>query len=280
VDAVPRPTPAQLALLDRFERIAFRFAHRVNSNRVTKRASHWFTRNVGMGWVHPSVRHLLHVEGTDALRALRPDRGVLVCANHRSFFDLYVVTCALFRDTDLARRIYFPVRAEFFYETPLGMIVNGLMSAWSMYPPILRQPERSEFNKYTMGELVSVLQEPGTVVGFHPEGTRGQGDDPYTLLPAQPGVGQLILQAKPIVIPVFIHGLSNDLVAQVRSNYRRSGQRVILIFGEPMNLERFYAQTIRLRTSLDTAKAVHAAIAALGDRERALRERLGDRVVG
>ena len=43
-------------------------------------------------------------------------------------------------------------------------------------------------------------------------GTRGKGDSPYELLPAHPGVGQIVLQARPIAVPVFVNGLPNGLM--------------------------------------------------------------------
>jgi 1-acyl-sn-glycerol-3-phosphate acyltransferase len=265
------PTPGSLALLGRFERFAFRFCDLVNRTPLLKRLSHGFLRHVGAGWVHPCVRNLLVVDGLDRLRALAPPRGLLVCANHRTFFDLYVVTCLLFRETRLPRRVYFPVRSDFFYEGAAGLLVNGLMSAWSMYPPIVRQPERSEWNKFALGRLSDLLQAPGTVVGFHPEGTRNKTDDPYTLLPANPGVGQLVAKARPTVLPVFVHGLTNNLGRQVRSNFTRTGRKIIVVFGAPLDLEPFYAMPPRLRTYLELAKHIRGAITDLGTRERTLR---------
>jgi 1-acyl-sn-glycerol-3-phosphate acyltransferase len=272
---VVKPTHEQLALLGRWERLAFRFVDRVNKNEsLSKRTSNLFLRTIGLSWVWPSIRNLLVTEGMEHLRALDPPGGLLIASNHRSFFDLYVVSCVLYRDTKLMERIYFPVRTEFFYTNPMGLVVNGLMSAWSMYPPVLRQPERSEFNKYAMARIAEVLSKKGSVVGFHPEGTRNKTDDPYTLLPAQPGVGQLIMQARPTVIPVFVHGMSNDFVHQIRSNYNRTGKKVIVIFGEPMSLDRFYAMTPRLRTYMDIARHVRDRITELGARERELRREL------
>src|SRR5579884_1912339 len=145
------------------------------------------------------------------------------------------------------------------------------MSAWSMYPPVLRQPERNEFNKYTMSRVAELLSQPGSLVGFHPEGTRNKTDDPYTLLPAQPGVGQLIMAARPLVVPVFIHGMGNKLYRQIKSNFDQTGRKIIMCFGPPMDLEKHYAMTPRLRTYMDVAKHVREVITQLGAREREIR---------
>jgi 1-acyl-sn-glycerol-3-phosphate acyltransferase len=271
---VLRPDASQLGLLQPVERLTFAWCDLVNGVPWLKGAAHRFLRHVGVGWVHPCTRNLLALDGVERLRDLRPPRGLLLVANHRSFFDMYVLSMLLFRHTELPGRLYFPVRAEFFYDRPLGLAVNGLMSAWSMYPPVLRQPERSRFNDFTMGRLCELLQEPGTIVGFHPEGTRNQTDDPYTLLPAYPGVGQLIHRARPTVVPAFILGLGNDLVRQVRGNFDGTGRRIIVVFGAPLDLAAHLAAPARLRTAMAIARDVRAAITRLGERERALRAEL------
>ena len=70
---------------------------------------------------------------------------------------------------------------------------------------------------------------------MHPEGKRNQGD-PYTLLPAQRGVGRILHECPNAkVIPVFINGLGNDFVRQVRDNFTGRGKRIIAVFGKPID---------------------------------------------
>lgn len=269
------PTPDQLALLHGFERIAFHLADQVNRRSALKRAAHLFLRTVGASWVHHCSKHLQHVIDLEHLTALRPDRGVLLVSNHRSFFDMYLISSVVLRHTDWVQRMYFPVRSEFFYERPLGVLVNAIMSALAMYPPVLRQPPRRAFNQYTVDFLSEVLQRPGTLVGFHPEGTRNKTDDPYTLLPANPGVGQIVHRARPIVLPAFVLGLTNDFVHQVRSNFDGTGQPITLVFGPPMDLSRYYSEPARLRTYKRIADHIREEIARLGAIERDYRHRHG-----
>ena len=107
------------------------------------------------------------------------------------------------------------------------------------------------------------------MIGFHPEGTRNKSDDPYSFLPAQPGVGKLILAARPQVIPVFIAGLCNDLPRQIARNWNR--EDVIRIhFGEMLDLSPYLEKADRLRTHKEIADAVVAKIAELGEKDRAL----------
>jgi 1-acyl-sn-glycerol-3-phosphate acyltransferase len=110
---------------------------------------------------------------------------------------------------------------------------------------------------------------------MHPEGTRNKGDDPYTLLTVRPGTGQLVHDAKPVVIPMFILGLTNDFPKQVRSNFDGTGDPITLMIGEPMDLSAHHASPGNLKTYTKISRAVGAAITALGQQERAIRAREG-----
>jgi len=269
--AVVKPSAEQLARLAPFERRAFHLVDFVNTNPLTKATAAAFLRTVGTTWVYFATRRLIHILGMDHVRQLRPRRGLLLVSNHRSFFDQYVIACWLLRESDLLRRVYFPVRADFFYQRPLGLAVSLLMSALSMYPPVFREDSKREFNSYGLKRLIQILQQPGSVVGIHPEGTRNKGPDPYTLLPAQPGVGKLILEARPEVLPIFINGLGNDLKKQVGGNFDGSGSPVVIAFGKPLDLTSFYARRNTLRAQKDLADSVRQAITSLGPVEREYR---------
>jgi hypothetical protein len=82
------------------------------------------------------------------------------------------------------------------------------------------------------------------------------------------------MQARPTVLPIFLLGMSNHLVSQVRSNFNRTGKKIIVCFGEPMDLERYYGMPPRLRTYMALANHVRDVLTDLGTRERALRSRL------
>ncbi|MEK6608716.1 MAG: lysophospholipid acyltransferase family protein [Myxococcota bacterium] len=266
-----RATAEELRALGAFERFAFRTCDLVNSRPGAKRVAQWFLHHVGMAWVCASTRRLVRLDGESVLRALDPTKGLLLCANHRSFFDLYVVSSWIGETLGRLPNLYFPVRANFFYENPLGLLVNLAMSAFAMYPPVFRDARKKDFNAYALARIVELARTPGALVGFHPEGTRGKGPDPYTLLPAQPGVGQVIYEARPLVLPVFVNGLGNGIARQFVDNLTGRGEPVWVVFGQPLELTRFYALPNRLRTHKTIADHVLAEIAKLGERERALR---------
>ena len=115
----------------------------------------------------------------------------------------------------MPHRLVFLVRSKFFYDHPLGWIVNGAMSFFAMYPPVFRQRERAALNLAGIDEVVRLAKRGGAFIGLHPEGTRNKSGDAYALLAPQSGVGRIIHAAGVPVIPVFVNGLGNDLPKQV-----------------------------------------------------------------
>jgi 1-acyl-sn-glycerol-3-phosphate acyltransferase len=272
--ALLEPTKEELSVLSGFERFAFRLVRRMNEGRW-KRFWTWCQKTLGAGWIHLSTYNIMNVYGLENVEAASRERPLLFVANHRSFFDMYTVSTVLFRNTSWRKQLFFPVRGRFFYQSPLGLFVNLIMGWWSMYPPFFATgdrpiPEKRVFDKYSfrvLTELASVGR--GNVIGFHPEGTRNKSEDPYSFLPAQPGVGKLIREANPQVIPVFIAGLCNDLPRQVARNWNR--EDVIRIhFGKVLDLSEYLQRPDRLRTHKEIADAVLSKIAELGENDRVL----------
>src|SRR6266481_7889410 len=266
------PTPEELAVLSSFERFAFYFVRRMNRG-DWKRFWTWCQKVFGAGWIHFATYNLMQVYGLGNVHSLSPDRPILLVANHRSFFDMYTVSTVLFRHTKWRKQLFFPVRGRFFYQSPLGLFVNLVMGWWSMYPPFFvtgerPMPEKRAFDKYSMRLLADICRSgPGNVIGFHPEGTRNKSDDPYSLLPAQPGVGKLIKDAAPQVVPVFIAGLGNKLARQVLGNWT-GGEPIRIHFGAPLDLSEHLARKDRIRTYKEIADFVMSKIAELGERDR------------
>lgn len=266
------------APLTQVERLALGFGRFLNERRLPKHVQSVFLRHFTRGWVSPLVGRRMYIEGVDWLLDLEPDRGVVIVSNHRSFFDMYMVMLCLY--TLRARWVHhisFPVRAKFFYEEPLGVVVNLIIGGYSMYPPLFRDRTRAKLNKDGVERVVKALQRPGTMVGLHPEGTRSKGPDPYELLPAQPGVGQIVLHAKPILVPLFVNGVPSDSVVEGFSDtYRRNAKRdnpVILVFGEPIDYSEFTKKKPRAALYKRCADRMNATILELGEREREVRAR-------
>jgi len=85
----------------------------------------------------------------------------------------------------------------------------------------------------------------------------------------QPGVGRLIKEANPQVLPVFIAGLGNDLAKQVLGNWF-GGDKIRIHFGERLDLSEFIAKKDHLRTYKEIGEFVMSKIAELGESDRAL----------
>jgi 1-acyl-sn-glycerol-3-phosphate acyltransferase len=262
------PSAEELAALKGYERFAFRLAHRMNQGRF-KRFWTWCQSTLGSGWIHLSTYNLMCVYGIENLDAVSHDKPLLLVANHRSFFDMYTVSTVLFRRTSWKKSLFFPVRGRFFYDSPLGSAVNLVMGWWSMYPPFYAENEKRLFDKYSLRRLAGLCRTgAGNVVGFHPEGRRNKDNDPYSLLRAQPGVGKLIKESFPQVIPVFIAGLGNDLRKQVLGNWT-GGEKIRVHFGPPLDLTRFREMKDHVRTYKEIAEFVMSEIAKLGEQDRA-----------
>src|ERR1043166_1017856 len=266
------PSSEEFAVLSFFERFAFRFTHRMNLGRW-KRFWTWCQSVFGAGWIQISTYNLMRVHGLEHVEALDHSKPILIVANHRSFFDMYVVSTTLFKKTKWRKQLFFPVRGRFYYQNPIGMFVNLVMGWWSMYPPFFVTgrdpvPEKRPFDKYSLRRLIQLCTEgAGNVIGFHPEGTRNKDTDPYTYLGPHPGVGRLIKEANPQVLPVFIAGLGNNLPKQVLGNWF-GGDQIRIHFGRQLDLAEFIVKKDHMRTYKEIGEFVMSKIAELGEQDR------------
>ena len=256
------------------ERLLIRFVRWTFEPGLVDRFIRFLQHHIGSTWIHHFTKHLRHVFGRERLPALDAAQSFILVSNHRSFFDLYVVFGELVR-RGLPHRIVFPVRAAFFYTSPIGLFVNGVMSFFAMYPPIFRERRQLVLNPESLDELAYLLRRGGTFAGLHPEGTRKKDDDPYTFLPAQRGVGRVIYEARVPVIPVFINGLINRLPKQIWSNFDGSGRKVLLVFGEPIDFSDLYAQKGTPKVHQAIAERTLEVIGRLGEEERMRRAEMG-----
>ena len=264
------PAKEEIAVLGTTEKIGFRLTHRMNLG-AWKRFWTFCQRHIGSLWIKICTYNLMNVYGIENVEQTSVEKPLLLVANHRSFFDMYTVSSVLFRQTRRPMRLFFPVRAKFFYDSPLGWLVNLVMGWFSMYPPFFREAKEAkkrDFDKYSLRRLIQISNEGyAHVVGFHPEGKRNLNDDPYNFLPAQPGVGAVIIKAQPQVVPVFIAGLGNDLPKQILGNWR-GGEKVRIWFGEPVELAPFYEKKDRLRTHKEIADFLMTKIGELAEKDR------------
>jgi 1-acyl-sn-glycerol-3-phosphate acyltransferase len=280
-DGVTERAPAETSLdllttgeglLSPLERLQIRLVRASLRPGVPDRVIRALQRSVGQWWIRTAIARLRHVHGLERLPRWNPCESVVCVANHRSLFDLYVVTAELVAN-GLPQRLLFPVRSTFFYDHPLGPLVNGLMSFFAMYPPIFREKNRAALNLASLDEVAALLRRGGFFVGLHPEGTRKKDDDPYTLLPPQTGVGRIIRRARVPVVPVFVNGLGNDLARQIAGGLGGGGRPIHVVFGAPIELRDLLEAPESPRTYRRIAERCVEEIARLGQEEKAIRAR-------
>ena len=219
----------------------------------TERLAWWLgdvcARHLGLvawGWSYAPMGILLwlglgrrvRLHGGEALRGVTRNASLVFVVNHRSFFDLFGLVWVL-RRAGVRQRLLFPVRSEFFYDHPLGPLLNLLVSGMSMFPPLFRQGRKRAMNERSLQRCIAELRRPGTALGFHPEGTRGQGPDAFSLLPTRPGVGRVVLGVPGVrVVPVFVLGLTNSVLIEVWRNWRSPSEHPIhFSFGPDVSLD-------------------------------------------
>lgn len=258
-------------VLTPIEKAQIRFVRRTFEPGLVDSLIRTLQRRLGALWIEQCTKNVRKVHGLERLGTLDRKKSYICVSNHRSFFDMYVITSFLVWRDLLPHRILFPVRSKFFYDNPAGLAVNGVMSFFAMYPPVFRERKRMFLNRAMMDETSRLLRAGGYFVGLHPEGQRSTGDDPYELLPARFGVGKMIQDSGAEVIPAFIHGLGNDLPKQVRGNFDGTGPDVNLVFGAPLDLSEYAKAPRTQKTQLAISEACLDAVRALGQEEKRIR---------
>ena len=268
-----RPTKEQLATLSPMERVAFEIGD-FSSRFLVVPSKAWNTVVMG-AMLYATAGRRLNTHGLENLSRFRaPDRVLIVC-NHRTFFDFFVITAIVYWRTKLSHRILFPVRSSFFYDHPLGPVINAAMSGMRMFPPVLRAEsvrKRGTFNEYSVQRAIEELRMPGTVMGLHPEGTRNKGPDPYALLRARAGVGRIALESPEAhIVPAFVLGMGNELGKEFGKNFFHAKETQIdAFFGPEVRLDDLRMLPPSPQTARRASERLLDAIRALADEHRAL----------
>ena len=264
------PTKEELSVLSTTESLAVRLVRRMNTG-AWKKFWTFCQRHIGSLWIYLATYNLMNVFGIENVSSSDSDRPLVLVSNHRSFFDMYTISSVIFRRTPRPVTLFFPVRAKFFYDNVIGWFVNLVMGWWAMYPPFFREQKEArkrQFDKFSVRELIRICSVGhGHVIGFHPEGKRSLSEDQYSFLPAQPGIGKVLYEARPQLIPVFVTGLINDLPKQILGNWT-GGEKVRIWFGEPIDLSGFYEKRDSIRTHKEIADFLMEKIGELGDKDK------------
>ena len=136
--------------------------------------------------------------------------GVILAANHQSYWDPPILGCAI------KRPAYYVAKQELFSLPVLGWILPRVHAV-----PIRRGTPDPKANKKAIKLLLS-----GQCLILFPEGTRGRGDQ---FLEPKSGVGLLALETKVPVVPVYLEGTRNLFFKWLY------GKRTRVRFGSPLN---------------------------------------------
>jgi 1-acyl-sn-glycerol-3-phosphate acyltransferase len=220
-----------------FERISVPLLEATNRRPWLRRILHFASGWLNAAWIYAATAKRWQISGLESLQTLDAPGGIILVSNHRSFFDMFTISTILKFRTGLLTRVAYPVRSSFFYTTPLGVLINYAIAGASMWPPVFRDDRRRTLNTVGMQQLAHTLGK-GAVVGMHPEGTRSHHPSPYEFLPRKPGLGQLLAVCAPdvLVLPVFIHGLSSDLVLEIRRGRDLPSLPIKVYFGAPLRV--------------------------------------------
>ncbi len=124
---------------------------------------------------------------TDGQQFFPKNGGVIVAANHSSYFDIPLLGCAI------QRRVVFLGRANLFPNRLLSWVLQGL--GW--IPLKTHRLDRQAFG------LALEHLKSGTPVVIFPEGTRTEDGH---LQRGRPGIGYLVEESQCQVIPAYISG--------------------------------------------------------------------------
>lgn len=266
---IDAPLPDEVrAILTLLERANLEVALRMNRE-PAKALWTQVQRVVGAGFVRLFTRNVVRDYGFEHLREAWQQGSVLLVANHRTHFDMFVVSSLIHRRLPGRKRLYFPVLGQYYYQSLGGMALNQVFASWSMFPPLFALPTHAAVDRYSLDVLSELCARgPGTILGIHPEGGRNLNPDPWSLMRCQPGTGRIIHVARPIVIPVFITGLHPHLPTQLRRNWT-GGEPARVRFGAPVDLAAHFAMPPKGSTYKRIVDDVMAQVQQLGDVDRA-----------
>jgi 1-acyl-sn-glycerol-3-phosphate acyltransferase len=256
------PSPSQMKALSNKERKIYQFSNWCNQ-KLKVPFIYWNACFMySLIWIGLSRR--LFVIGLENVKDINPESRVLIAANHRTFFDFFVTTWVNFDRTNLPRKIYFPVRSRFFYDNLMGVALNFCMGGCAMFPPIFREQDKKEFNRYSIDRIAHELNRAGVTIGFHPEGRRNKDPDPYGFLPAKSGIGEVIIKA-PVcsVLPVFLYGLCNQYFVEVYRNIVCPSKHPIYVcYGKPLQFSEKDTDALKI------SEKVMSEIVSLSEQQR------------
>jgi len=152
--------------------------------------------------------------------------AVILASNHLSFID------SVFLPLMMDRRISFLAKSDYYTGRGIkGWFTRTFLESAGMLPIDRSGGKASEASLRTG---LSVLAR-GEVLGIYPEGTRSPDGRLYR---GRTGVARMILEGEVPVVPVAM--IDTDRLMPIGSRLPKTGRRVGMIVGEPLDFSRFH----------------------------------------
>ncbi len=169
-----------------------------------------------------------------------PDSGgVLLAANHISAYDTVFIPAAVLKKHPL-QMIWAPAKEELF-RNPL---VGAIYRSWGAFPVKRGRDIRA-------GKHLGTLLQTQKVMLF-PEGTRHKDGK---LGSGNRGVGKLIYQHRPVVVPTVLSGINSW-------EFLKFGQQGRILFGTPIDFSDLFELEDKKETHILIVERVMSAIAS------------------
>jgi len=249
----PSPSTEALGVLDWVERTSLYIAD--FSQRHLRGVRTLWNGCAMRGMVNVLAGNRVRVFGKDHIMHLGSADRVLLVSNHRTNWDMWIITVlGLWKWSGAPVFSFYPVRSTWYYSNFLGILTNYVFSGMAMFPPILNTPSDQAvhesrhnakvWNDYAVQRIVSELKMPGSVCGVFPEGTRNHSEDLHNILPCKGGVGKIALEVGKVhVIPVFIHGVEDSFWDLIKFNFTDAARKPIdVVFGAHVDVSEIAAR--------------------------------------
>jgi len=167
-------------------------------------------------------------------------RNTLICANHRTMIDSYLIGHVTSFPTGLVMPWtlpYHPAAQENFFR---NRVIGWFSRRWRCIPV-----RRGAHDFNALQNLIETLPK-GQMLIF-PEGSRSRTGD---LLPGRPGTGKLIHDSRCKVVPIYVQGMSD--VLPVGTAWPRLLRRIEVNIGKPVLLD----DLLGLPDSRETSQAI------------------------
>lgn len=196
----------------------------------------WVTTSCALIRLYASVLNRFQVIGVENIPA---NGGVLIAANHISAYDTVFIPVAILQKHPW-QMVWAPAKEELFRNPLIGAIYRS----WGAFPVKRGRDVRAGRH---LGDLLQAHK-----VMLFPEGTRHKDGK---LGSGNRGVGKLIYEHHPVVIPTALSGIN-------RWKFLQAGQQGSIRFGEPIDFSDLFELEDIKTTHLLIVERLMSAIAS------------------